>query len=111
MKDGRTLGGSGRVMTSTDDTSPRPALTRRMFLRLAGLAGLAGAASAAIPNAALATTRVRRWSKPGTWGPSGVPGPGDLAVLSGPVLLDVDATVRGVNIQPGGRLIFHPWRS
>lgn len=45
------------------------------------------------------------WSDPGTWGGS-VPGPTDVATIAGPVLLDTDAHVAGVNILPGGELRF-----
>jgi hypothetical protein len=50
---------------------------------------------------------MRRWSDPATWGGK-VPGPGDVAIISFPVLLDVDAVVAGVRIRPGGNLVFHP---
>jgi hypothetical protein len=48
-----------------------------------------------------------RWSDPATWGGS-VPGAGDVAVVEKPVLLDVDAEVKGVRIAPAGDLVFDP---
>jgi hypothetical protein len=48
-----------------------------------------------------------RWSDPKSW-PDGVPGPGQVAKISRTVVLDQDARVAGVAIEPGGRLIFDP---
>lgn len=52
----------------------------------------------------------RPWSDPATWNGQ-VPGPGDVAVLSFPVHLDIDARVRGVQIDDGGALVFDPGAS
>lgn len=40
-----------------------------------------------------------------------MPGPNDVAVVSKPTLLDVNARVAGVVVRAGGRLIFQPRRS
>ncbi len=48
-----------------------------------------------------------RWSDPATWGGQ-VPGEGDVATVTQPVLLDVDARVAGVRIEPAGDLVFDP---
>jgi hypothetical protein len=48
-----------------------------------------------------------RWSDPATWG-GRVPGEGDQAVVSRPILLDVDARVAGVRIEQAGDLVFDP---
>jgi G8 domain len=48
-----------------------------------------------------------RWSDPATW-PTGVPGASTVAVVSKPVLLDVDAHVAGVVIEGAGQLVFDP---
>src|SRR5204862_453436 len=53
------------------------------------------------------STSPPRWSNPNTWGGK-VPGAGDVAYVTKAVLLDVDATVAGVQIQPGGTLTFDP---
>jgi hypothetical protein len=50
------------------------------------------------------------WSDPATWGGK-VPGAGDLATVTQPVLLDVDAEVAGVVVEPAGQLIFDPDKS
>jgi hypothetical protein len=47
------------------------------------------------------------WSDPATWGGK-VPGAGDLATVTQPVLLDVDAEVAGVVVEAAGELIFDP---
>jgi hypothetical protein len=49
----------------------------------------------------------RPWSDPDTW-PGGVPGKGDVAVISKRVVLDVDAEVAGVTVEQGGELVFQP---
>jgi hypothetical protein len=48
-----------------------------------------------------------RWSDPHTWG-GRVPGPGDIAVVPGTVLLDTDAHVAVLSIPAGASLIFDP---
>lgn len=105
-------------------------LTRRQVLTMGGAAGLVGAGVVAnrfvddhgerrtsagssdqAPTTAGATTRGgagpagARWSDPATWG-GHVPGPGDVAVIDRSVVLDVDATVAGVRIEPAGELTF-----
>ena len=51
----------------------------------------------------------RRWSDPDTWPKGkGVPGPRDVAVIDRRVVLDQDARVAGVTVQPGGELIWEP---
>lgn len=107
-------------------------LSRRQFLALGGAAGATGLAVAAAhaldrpaggrPSMAAPTTTTvhahgqvpgaapaggRAWSDPNAWS-NGVPGPGDVAVVTRPVVLDVDARVAGVVVEPGGRLVFDP---
>jgi hypothetical protein len=48
-----------------------------------------------------------KWSDPATWGGK-VPGAGDVAKVTQQVLLDVDAEVAGVDIDPAGVLVFDP---
>lgn len=48
-----------------------------------------------------------KWSDPNAWG-GAVPGEGDVAVVKSNIMLDVDAKVAGVSIEPGGRLSFDP---
>lgn len=48
-----------------------------------------------------------RWSDPATWG-GRVPGPDDVAVVDRAVVLDVDATVAGVRVEPDAELVFDP---
>lgn len=97
-------------MTSQHTTVTSDRVSRRRFLHLVGatgvlaaapsLTGWARSANAAVPGAAL-------WSDPATWGGT-VPGPSTIATISKPIALDVDATVAGVTIAPGGILIFDP---
>jgi len=77
-------------------------VSRRRFLELAGAAGLSVVVARHTPALARG---IARWSKPSTWG-GRVPGPRDVAVISKPVLLDVDARVAGVVVRDAGRLIF-----
>lgn len=85
-------------------------MNRRGFLRGALISGsvLAVQPSLLLPGA-FARVSVARWSDPKTWGGS-VPGENDVAVVSKPILLDVNAAVAGVKVRRGGRLIFHPHR-
>jgi hypothetical protein len=48
-----------------------------------------------------------RWSDKRSWS-RGVPGPGETAVVTRPIFLDVDAKVAGVAVMPGGQLMFDP---
>ena len=111
-----------------------PRFTRRQVLTLVGAGGLVGAGLVAnrwIDDSPVADTRpagrgarraadaaapaeapqtppdIARWSDPATWGGQ-VPGPADVAGVSQPVLLDVDAAVAGVQVAEGGELIFDP---
>src|SRR5262245_56622211 len=103
-------------------------LTRREILVLAGAAGVAGAGYLVVrslpgeesqpaepadtgPDVAPPSTEpdvsVTRpdgvpsalWSDPDTWGGE-VPGEGDVAVVDRPILLDIDAAVAGIRIEP-----------
>jgi hypothetical protein len=51
-----------------------------------------------------------RWSDPATWGGK-VPTEADEAVVDQPILLDVDARVAGVRIDPEGAVVFDPGAS
>jgi hypothetical protein len=98
-------------------TVPAPArhrvFSRRRFL---GASIAAGAyttwATITSPFIRMATagTQPSRWSNPATWG-GRVPGAGDVATVSRPVLLDVNARVAGVVIRPGASLTFHARRN
>ncbi len=56
------------------------------------------------------TGDLARWSDPATWGGK-VPGAGDRATVTRPVLLDVDAQVAGVLVEAAGELVFDPDKS
>src|SRR5918996_2670124 len=88
-------------------------LPRRHFVRLA-LAGAAGLLlTSPTPLVWARWTRARSggsWSDPGTWD-GAVPGPNDVAVISSDVVLDTDARVAGVIIEPGATLSFLRTRS
>jgi hypothetical protein len=68
-------------------------------------------AVAASSTTAAQPTRVpdgwSRWSDKRSWS-RGVPGPGETAVVTRPIFLDVDAKVAGVAVMPGGQLMFDP---
>jgi hypothetical protein len=115
-------------------------LSRRRFLAAGGavgVAGLAGAAWAVVardqgeqttpatttppahdhqtattapPASATGVGDARRWSDRDSW-PKGIPGPQDVAVISRRIVLDLDARVAGVMIEPGGELIWEPGAS
>jgi hypothetical protein len=118
---------------SGDHRGP-PRFTRRQVLTLAGAGGLVGAgllanrwiddspvadrrptgsdtpstdAPATSAPEAPAPPSIALWSDPATWGGQ-VPGPADVAGVTQPVLLDVDAQVAGVQIAEGGELVFDP---
>ncbi|MGH2726457.1 MAG: hypothetical protein ACRDKS_05725 [Actinomycetota bacterium] len=65
---------------------------------------------AATGPATVRGTVLTRWSDPKTWNGK-IPGPGDIANIDSPVLLDVDASVGGVVVGPAGQLIFDPAHS
>ncbi|MEV8097078.1 hypothetical protein [Kitasatospora sp. NPDC085879] len=52
----------------------------------------------------------RRWSDPAGWG-GAVPGPKGAVRIADRVLLDADATVGSLLVEPGGSLVFAPERS
>ena len=115
-------------------------LSRRGFLVLGGAAGATAAAAGAVyldrragrpdsaaklASGATTTTTVAstpgttagravpagsRWSDPGSWS-DGVPGPSKVAVVTRSIVLDVDARVAGVVVEPSGRLVFDPQAS
>jgi hypothetical protein len=67
------------------------------------------AATTAPPTSSPGLAGARRWSDPDTWPKGkGVPGPRDVAVVSRRVVLDRDAEVAGVVVEPGGELIWEP---
>jgi hypothetical protein len=118
-------------------TDEQRRLSRRRFLVVGGAVGAVGVAGAAAALAsrdgggAAAPTTVdhsqhqpaasptattgrpatvagaKPWSDPDTW-PKGVPGRGDVAVVTRRIVLDTDARVAGVTVEPGGELIFQP---
>ncbi|MDQ3957899.1 MAG: hypothetical protein M3273_06200 [Actinomycetota bacterium] len=89
------------------------AVNRRAFLKAAGAsAALLALDGTKVIQSAAASTRTTRnevlanlWSLARTWGGQ-VPGPGDVAVITKRIILDVDAQVAGVEIRPGGALVF-----
>jgi hypothetical protein len=93
-------------------------VSRRQFLKMAGVTGLSALAStlsgassiSALRALAGRHRRVAYWSDPETWG-GRVPGRNDVAIVSKRIILNVSARVRGVVIKPGGTLIFHPGKS
>lgn len=100
---------------STTEYPSLPKLGRRRFLQVGGAFGAATALDLTrvfrvAPAGAQVTSPPVSWSNPAAWG-GAVPGSSSVAVISKPVLLDVNATVAGVVIQPGGELIFDPARS
>ena len=118
-------------------TDEQRRLSRRRFLVVGGAVGAVGVAGAAAalasrdgggaaapttvdhsqhqPAASPTATTARPatvagakpWSDPDTW-PKGVPGRGDVAVVTRRIVLDIDARVAGVTVEPGGELIFQP---
>lgn len=104
-------------------------LTRRQILRAVGALGVTGAlgdvrrvAAAVAPlnpftseilpavagSPGVTPGSAQRWSSRDAWPDRRVPGAGDIARIDRPVLLDVDATVAGVEIAPAGALLFDP---
>lgn len=95
----------------------QPQLSRRTFLRVAGVSGLGALTSAVLQSSpfrvfaqrAPRKARLSYWNDPATWG-GRVPGKNDVAIVSRRIILNVNAQVRGVVIKPRGELIFHPRR-
>lgn len=90
--------------------SSLPHLGRRSFLGVVGGFGAVMAVEPfyfATPAEAGRKRKPARWSDRKTWGGK-LPGPNQVAVISKPVLLDVNAKIGGVVIKPNGRLIFDP---
>jgi hypothetical protein len=105
-------------------------MSRRTFLIFGGAAGAAASVAAVRalsrpaadigPATATSTTVANgkaagrpaapsgsRWSDPSSWS-DGIPGPGEVAVITEPIILDDDVRVAGVVIERGGRLTFDP---
>jgi len=102
-------------MSSTDCPSQPKSLGRRRFLQVGGAVGAASALDLTglfrlAPAGAQVAASPSAWSNPATWG-GAVPGTGSVAVVSKPILLDVNTTVAGVVINPGGELIFDSAKS
>jgi hypothetical protein len=76
--------------TTADHSQHQPAATTATTGRPVSLAG------------------AKPWSDPDSWPRGGVPGPGDVAVVKRRIVLDTDAKVAGVTVEPGGELLFHP---
>jgi hypothetical protein len=66
-----------------------------------------GAMAAPAAHAAVSGSR---WSDPATWGGQ-VPGPGDVATVTGSIVVDTDIQVEGLRIEPGATLTFDPDRA
>lgn len=81
-------------------------LSRRSLLKAGGLA-VAGASLSWRSLAAFASTSGARWSDAATWGGS-LPTEGTVVRITTAIVLDRDARVAGVVIEPGGSLTFDP---
>lgn len=89
-------------------TSSAQTLSRRRFLTIAGAASAAGIGLLTVPGGALGFVLgpdQKRWSDPAAWG-GAVPGAGDVAVVRGNIVLDVNTRVAGVVVEPGSQLLF-----
>jgi hypothetical protein len=71
---------------------------------------VAAASSTTVPPPSRVPAGWSRWSDRRSWS-RGVPGPGQTAVVTRPIFLDVDAEVAGVAVMPGGQLMFDPGAS
>ncbi|MGQ0671112.1 MAG: hypothetical protein ACT4PO_15875 [Actinomycetota bacterium] len=83
--------------------------SRRDVLRLVGAAGFFAVLPDALvaPAAGSVSSGAGRWSDPDTWG--GIdPGPNEVVVIKKRVVLDENARVAGVIIEPDGELVFEP---
>jgi hypothetical protein len=67
-----------------------------------------GAGTTATSGRPVSLAGAKPWSDPDSWPKGRVPGPGDVAVVGRRIVLDTDAKVAGVTVEPGGALIFHP---
>ncbi|MGI9119470.1 MAG: hypothetical protein ACR2G7_05010, partial [Acidimicrobiales bacterium] len=120
-------------MPANEKPDGAPRLNRRRLLQVGGAAGLSVLVGKVVserdrpsstpnppatsPTGAGGTSRTARtvsgdgspaaWSNPATWDGQ-VPGRTDVAVITGPVRLDVDVQVAGVTIEGAGQLIFEP---
>jgi len=72
--------------------------------------GSAGSSPETPKAASVRGSSILRWSNPATWG-GRVPGPKDTPHVRATVLLDRDASVAGLVIEPGAELIFDTRRS
>lgn len=97
---------------ATSDLPGQHLLDRRRFLELTGatlaapvVGGLAGTIAA---TPALAQVSGARWDQKTSWPNGKVPGANDIAVVNRRVVLSGSATVAGVQIEPGGELVFDP---
>jgi hypothetical protein len=88
-------------------------IDRRQFLKHAGMTALTGAVvtSVALRRWPSVAEPPRRWDDPAVWPSGRVPGPGEIAQVATAVLLDRDASVGGLTIEPGGSLSFAADRS
>jgi G8 domain len=99
------IAGAIRVLARPQERSPQTARAAATTLPARGQG--AGTAAPPTTTTSAAAGHLSRWSDPRSW-PHGVPGPGDRAVVTRPILLDTNARVAGVAILPGGRLVFDP---
>jgi hypothetical protein len=103
---GGVVAGAG-LLTSRRVLRADEAASKRVQPAAPSSTGTAAPATTTEPTTTAPTGQYPRWSDPATWG-GRVPGAGDLATVTQPVLLDVDTEVAGVTIEPEGRLIFDP---
>ena len=86
-----------------------PNFSRRKFLAITGV-GAAGVAlvpaSRILSSVGSPESPAVRWSDPRSWGGT-TPGTGDVAVVARDVVLDTDATVAGIVVKEGAKLIFN----
>ncbi len=95
-------------------------MNRREFLRRtlsvgAGATALGALSRPASASPGLATSpnfasiaAAKNWTDPSAWSTGSVPGPNDVATVSGPVVLTSSVSVAGIQIVEGGELYLDP---
>lgn len=92
-------------------------MNRREFLRRTLSVGAGATALAALPRQASALnppshfaslSAAKNWTDPAAWANGSVPGPNDIATVTGPVVLTSSVSVAGIQIMEGGELYMDP---
>jgi hypothetical protein len=104
---GLGAGGLAGAMTAVFGHERRPATASATSAHRHPPSSATAAPTTTGPRAATPARGASLWSDPRSWA-HGVPGAGDVAVVSRRVMLDVDARVAGVVVEPGGELSFDP---